>query len=258
MRILIAEDDEALARFIRQGLEAEHYSVDVFPDGEQARTAATEFEYDVVILDLNLPKLDGVSVLRHLRSKKPSVPVLVLTQRTRVEDRVQCLDTGADDYLAKPFSFSELSARIRALVRRSHLPSESVLLAADLKVDRVQRLVERAGRRIELTAKEFALLEYLMLNLGRSVTRSMIIEHVWNLTFDTTTNVVDVYINYLRRKIDDGHTAKLIHTVRGVGYELSCPSDAKASESQASEIPTSQIPTSELKAAEAKTSEVKR
>ncbi len=230
MRILIAEDDEALAKFVRQGLEGEHYSVDVFPDGEQARTAATESEYDVVILDLNLPKLDGVSVLRYLRAKKPSVPVLVLTQRTRVEDRVQCLDTGADDYLAKPFSYSELSARIRALVRRSHLPSESVLLAADLKLDRVQRLVERAGRRIELTAKEFSLLEYLMLNLGRRVTRSMIIERVWNLTFDTTTNVVDVYINYLRRKIDDGHSTKLIHTVRGVGYELSAPSESAAAE----------------------------
>ena len=228
MRILIAEDDEALAKFVRQGLEGEHYSVDVFPDGEQARNAATEFEYDLVILDLNLPKLDGVSVLRHLRSKKPSVPVLVLTQRTRVEDRVQCLDTGADDYLAKPFSFSELSARIRALVRRSHLPSESVLLAADLRLDRVQRLVERAGLRIELTSKEFYLLEYLMLNLGRRVTRAMIIEHVWNLTFDTTTNVVDVYINYLRRKIDDGHTCKLIHTVRGVGYELSGPVELPA------------------------------
>lgn len=236
MRILIAEDDEALARFVRQGLEAEHYAVDVFADGEQARAAATEFEYDVVILDLNLPKLDGVTVLRHLRSKKPSVPVLVLTQRTRVEDRVQCLDTGADDYLAKPFSFTELSARIRALVRRSHLPSQSVLLAADLKLDRVQRLVERSGRRIELTAKEFSLLEYLMLNLGRQVTRSMIIEHVWNLTFDTTTNVVDVYINYLRRKIDDGHPVKLIHTMRGVGYELSGPPIAPADEGRAAEI----------------------
>jgi len=165
-----------------------------------------------------------------LRSKKPSLPVLVLTQRTRVEDRVQCLDTGADDYLAKPFSFSELSARIRALVRRSHLPSESVLLEADLRLDRVRRLVERAGRRIDLTGKEFSLLEYLMLNAGRRVTRSMIIEHVWNLTFDTTTNVVDVYINYLRRKIDDGHSPKLIHTVRGVGYELSAPSEVPAAE----------------------------
>jgi two-component system, OmpR family, copper resistance phosphate regulon response regulator CusR len=227
MRILIAEDDEALGKFVRQGLESEHYSVDIFSDGEQARTAATDADYDLVILDLNLPRLDGVSVLRHLRLKKPTLPVLVLTQRTRVEDRVQCLDTGADDYLAKPFSFSELSARIRALVRRSHLPSESVLEVADLKLDRVQHLVQRAGRRIDLTTKEFSLLEYLMRNAGRRITRSMIIEHVWNLTFDTTTNVVDVYINYLRRKIDDGHETKLIHTVRGVGYELSGPTEVR-------------------------------
>ncbi|HEV2487106.1 MAG TPA: response regulator transcription factor [Terracidiphilus sp.] len=196
MRILIAEDDEALARFVRQGLEAENYTVDVVADGEQARNAATEFDYDMLILDLSLPKLDGLSVLRQLRLKKPSLPVLILTQRTKVEDKVQCLDGGADDYLGKPFAFSELSARIRALVRRSHLPSESVLTLADLKLDRVQRMVERAGRRVELTAKEFALLEYLMRNAFRTVTRSMIIEHVWNLTFDTTTNVVDVYINY--------------------------------------------------------------
>jgi DNA-binding response OmpR family regulator/outer membrane protein OmpA-like peptidoglycan-associated protein len=220
MRILIAEDDEALGRFVRQGLEAEHYSVDVLPDGEQARAAATQFEYDVVILDLNLPKLDGVSVLRHLRSKKPSLPVLVLTQRTRVEDRVQCLDTGADDYLAKPFSFSELLARIRALVRRSHLPSESVLISADLKLDRVQRLVERAGRRIDLTGKEFSLLEYLMLNAGRKVTRSMIIEHVWNLTFDTTTNVVDVYINYASSQVDQRKVGKLAMAIQVAFQEL--------------------------------------
>jgi two-component system, OmpR family, copper resistance phosphate regulon response regulator CusR len=198
MRILIAEDDEALAKFVRQGLEAENYAVDVLADGEQARTAAADLDYDVVILDLNLPKLDGVSVLRQLRLKKPSLPVLVLTQRNKVEDRIQRLDTGADDYLGKPFSFSELSARIRALVRRSHLPSESVLTVADLKLDRVEHLVERSRRRIELTTKEFLLLEYLMRNAGRKVTRSMIIEHVWNLTFDTTTNVVDVYINYRR------------------------------------------------------------
>lgn len=220
MRILIAEDDEALARFVRQGLEGEHYSVDVLPDGEQARTAATDSEYDVVILDLNLPKLDGVSVLRHLRSKKPSLPVLVLTQRTRVEDRVQCLDTGADDYLAKPFSFSELSARIRALVRRSHLPSESVLTVADLKLDRVQRLVERAGRRIDLTAKEYSLLEYLMLNIGRRVTRSMIIEHVWNLTFDTSTNVVDVYINYASAQVDQRKVGRLAMAIQVAFQEL--------------------------------------
>jgi len=223
MRILIAEDDDALGKFVRQGLEAEHYSVDVSQDGEQARFAASESEYDLVILDLNLPKVDGVSVLRHLRLKKPGLPVLVLTQRTRVEDRVECLDTGADDYLAKPFSFSELSARIRALIRRSHVPSEAVLAIADLKLDRVQHLAQRAGVRIDLTTKEFSLLEYLMRHAGRSVTRSMILEHVWNLSFDTTTNVVDVYINYLRRKIDDGHPVKLIHTVRGVGYALKAP-----------------------------------
>jgi len=228
MRILIVEDDEALARFIRQGLEAENYFVNICSDGEQARLTAMQSEFDVVILDLNLPKLDGMTLLRHLRLNKPSLSVLVLTQRTRVEDRVQSLDTGADDYLGKPFSFSELSARIRALVRRSHLPSESVLQVSDLKLDRVERQVERAGQKVDLTTKEFALLEYLMRNAGRRVTRSMIIEHVWNLTFDTTTNVVDVYINYLRRKIDDGHAVKLIRTVRGVGYELGSPAEVHA------------------------------
>lgn len=202
MRILIAEDDAALAGFVRQGLLGEHYAVDVVEDGEQARAMGSEFEYDLVILDLNLPKLDGVSVLRHLRLKRPSLPVLVLTQRVKVEDRVQCLDTGADDYLPKPFSFSELSARIRALLRRSHLPSESVLVVEDLHLDRVEHRAERAGRRIELTSKEFSLLEYLMRNAGRQVSRAMIIEHVWNLTYDTTTNVVDVYIFGRWQKVD--------------------------------------------------------
>ena len=202
MRILIAEDDAALAGFVRQGLLGEHYVVDVVEDGEQARTMGGEVDYDLVILDLNLPKLDGVSVLRHLRLKRPSLPVLVLTQRVKVEDRVQCLDTGADDYLPKPFSFSELSARIRALLRRSHLPSESVLVVEDLHLDRVEHRAERAGRRIELTSKEFSLLEYLMRNAGRQVSRAMIIEHVWNLTYDTTTNVVDVYIFGRWQKVD--------------------------------------------------------
>jgi len=221
MRILIAEDDTALASFVRKGLESEHYAVDVSGDGEQARSMAAELDYDLVILDLNLPHLDGVAILRYLRTRKNSMPILVLTARNKVEDRVQCLDLGADDYLAKPFSFSELSARIRALLRRCHLPAESVLAVEDLKLDRVERRVERAGRRIELTSKEFALLEYLMRNAGRRITRAMIIEHVWNLSFDTCTNVVDVYVNYLRRKIDDGFAPRLIHTIRGVGYELS-------------------------------------
>lgn len=229
MRLLIAEDDPALASFVKKGLESEHYAVDISSDGEQARALAEEFSYDVVVLDLNLPRLDGIAILRVLRTKKPSVPILILTARNRVEDRVQCLDLGADDYLVKPFSFSELSARIRALLRRSHLPVEAVLKVDDLKLDRVERLVERAGRRIELTSKEFALLEYLMRNAGRRVTRAMIIEHVWNLSFDTCTNVVDVYINYLRRKVDDGFGRPLIHTVRGVGYELSARAGAAAS-----------------------------
>src|SRR3984957_2700125 len=194
MRILVAEDDAALASFLKKGLESEHYAVDLSADGEQARAMAGELDFDLVVLDLNLPRLDGVAVLRFLRTRKPSMPILVLTGRTRVEDRVQCLDLGADDYLGKPFSFTELSARIRALMRRSHLPAESVLAVDDLKLDRVERRVERAGRRIELTSKEFCLLEYLMRNAGRQVSRAMIIEHVWNLTFDTTTNVVDVYI----------------------------------------------------------------
>ncbi|HKN70028.1 MAG TPA: winged helix-turn-helix domain-containing protein, partial [Terriglobales bacterium] len=159
--------------------------------------------------------------------RKANLPVMILTARSRVEDRVQCLDSGADDYLVKPFSYLELAARARALLRRSHLPSESVLTVRDLCLDRVERRVARAGRHIELTTKEFALLEYLMRNAGRRLTRAMIIEHVWNLTFDSTTNVVDVYINYLRRKVDDGFSPCLIHTVRGVGYQLS-PDGASA------------------------------
>lgn len=196
MRILIAEDDPALASFVRKGLESEHYAVDVSGDGEQARGLASEFDFDLVVLDLNLPRLDGISILRDLRARKTGTPILILTGRSRVEDRVQCLDLGADDYLVKPFSFSELSARIRALLRRSQRPAETVLNIEDLKLDRVERRVERGGKSIELTSKEFALLEYLMRNAGRRITRAMIIEHVWNLSFDTATNVVDVYINY--------------------------------------------------------------
>lgn len=202
MRVLIAEDDVALASFVRKGLEAEHYAVDVSHDGEQARAMAGELDYDLLMLDLNLPRVDGVSILRHLRTRKPSMPILILTSRNRVEDRVQCLDLGADDYLGKPFSYAELSARIRALLRRCHLPAASVLSVDDLKLDRVERRVERAGKRIELTSKEFALLEYLMLNAGRRVTRPMIIEHVWNLSFDSSTNVVDVYVNYIWIKVN--------------------------------------------------------
>jgi len=220
MRILIVEDDAALSSFIKKGLEAEHHAVDAALDGEQGLSMATGIDYDLAVLDLNLPRVDGLTVLKSVRQRKPKLPVIILTARSRVEDRVQCLDSGADDYLVKPFSFLELSARARALLRRSHLPSESVLTVLDLSLDRVERKVQRGGRPIELTVKEFALLEYLMRNAGRRLTRAMIIEHVWNLTFDSATNIVDVYINYLRRKVDDGFPAPLIHTVRGVGYQL--------------------------------------
>jgi len=228
MRILVVEDDAPLASFLCKGLEAEHYAVDVAPDGEEARWLACECEYDLMVLDLNLPKLDGMGVLRGVRPKRPSLPVLVLTGRSRLEDRIHALDSGADDCLLKPFSFSELSARVRALLRRRPVAASTLLKIADLELDRVERTVRRAGKRIELTSKEFGLLEYLLRNAGHRITRNMIVEHVWNLSFDTGTNVVDVYINYLRKKVDDGFNPKLIHTVRGVGYELRAPSEAVA------------------------------
>jgi DNA-binding response OmpR family regulator len=220
MRILVVEDDKAVASFVRKGLESEQYAVDVTGDGEDAQALVTEANFDLVILDLVLPKIDGLDVLKHIRSRKPSLPVLILSGRSRVEDRVKGLDLGADDYLTKPFSFSELSARVRALLRRSPSSTGIVLRVGDLELDRAERLVRRAGRRIDLTPREFALLEYLMRNAGRSVTRTMIIEHVWNFSFDTMTNVVDVYINYLRKKVDQDFDHKLIRTVRNVGYEL--------------------------------------
>jgi DNA-binding response OmpR family regulator len=226
MRILIAKDDTDLARSIKRNLEAEHYAVAVLAAGEEARAMASKENFDLVVLDLSM--LRGAAILTFLRAQKPSMPILVLTEHNRVEDRVQCLDLGADDCLCKPFSFGELSARIRALMRRSHWPRESVLAVDDLKLDRVERRVERAGRRIDLTVKEFCLLEYLMRNAGQRMTRAMIVEHVWNLSFEPCNNVVDVYVNYLRRKLDDGYGKHLIHTIRGVGYELSLRSSAKS------------------------------
>ena len=199
MRILVAEDDDALGGFVRRGLEAEHYAVDVSNNGVQVRLLAQDVPYDLLLLDLTLPQLDGMAVLRQVRVCKPTLPVLVLSARSRVEERVQCLDLGADDFLAKPFAFAELSARIRALLRRCHTESEAVLQVGDLRLDRLSRVVERAGRRIDLTAKEFALLEYLMKNAGRRITRSMIAEHVWSLSYDTASNLVDVYIAYFFR-----------------------------------------------------------
>jgi DNA-binding response OmpR family regulator len=220
MHILVVEDDQAVASFLKEGLESDQYAVDLARDGEQAQMLVDEADFDLVILDLLLPKFDGFQVLNHIRTQKRSLPVLILSVRGGVEDRIKGLDLGASDYLAKPFSFSELSARVRALLRRSSDPVEIVLRVEDLELDRAERVVRRAGRRIDLTPREFALLEYLMRNAGRCVTRTMIIQHAWDSSFHTMTNVVEVYINYLRKKIGAGFEKKLIHTVRGVGYQL--------------------------------------
>jgi DNA-binding response OmpR family regulator len=220
MRILVVEDDPPLAHYIKKGLIEEDYLVDVAHDGAVARDTAARSKYDALILDLSLPGLDGTSVLMGLRETQPDVPVLILTARNKVEERVAVLDMGADDYLAKPFSFSELSARLRALLRRRSQGTSPMIKFDDLEVNTAQRSVLRGGKRIDLTSKEFMLLEYLMRNSGHKVSRAMIVEHVWNLNFDTMTNVVDVYINYLRKKVDDGPGKKLIHTVRGVGYQF--------------------------------------
>ncbi len=223
MRILVAEDDRPVASFLKKGLEAEHYAVDVAPDGQEALYMAEEYDYDLLVLDLVLPGMDGFQILRKIRIQKQPMPVLVLTGRSRVEDRVKGLDLGADDYLIKPFAFRELSARVRALLRRGNRPPELNFQVEDLEMNRVDRTVRRGERKIDLTPKEFALLEYLMRNVGRAVSRAMIIEHVWNFSFDTMTNVVDVYINYLRKKVNEGSERRLIHTVRGVGYRIGEP-----------------------------------
>lgn len=223
MRLLVAEDDVTLAAFLQRGLGAEKYAVDVVGDGEEADRLAKQHDYDLLILDLTLPRLDGLEVLKHVREKNTSLPIMVLTGRGHVEDRVRALDLGADDYLSKPFEFSELSARVRALLRRGARSGDAVLRVDDLVMDRTSRKVRRGSQSVELTPKEFSLLEYLMRNEGQQVTRAMIVEHVWNLSFDTMTNVVDVYINYLRKKVDSDVKHRMIRTIRGVGYQLSAP-----------------------------------
>ena len=220
MRLLVVEDEKKVARFIKQGLEEEGYAVDAAPDGEKGLELALDRVHDLIILDIALPKMDGLQVLQRLRQQGVSIPVLLLTVRATIEDKVLGLDAGADDYLTKPFAFQELLARVRALMRRRAEAEPALLRVADLVLDPARRIVSRGGERIELTAKEFSLLEYFMRNPGRVLSRTQLIEHVWNYDFDTMTNIVDVYVTYLRKKIDSGREPKLIHTVRGVGYVL--------------------------------------
>ena len=228
MRVLIIEDDKKVAGFIRKGLEQESYAVDVAIDGAAGAVLIGEADYDLLILDLMLPKMSGLQVLRKVRQTTSALPVLVLTARDAVADLVGTLDAGADDYLVKPFAFAELNARIRALLRRGTRTVSSVYKLADLMLDRTLRTVSRAGQKIELSTKEFALLEYLLCHARRAVTRTSIIEHVWDIHFDSVTNVVDVYINYLRNKIDKQFSPPLIHTLRGVGYILTDEDDPAA------------------------------
>ena len=219
MRILVIEDEKKVAAFIKRGLEQESYAVDIVHDGIQGVDYAETDNYDAIILDIMLPGKSGFDVLSEIKEKNVSAPVLLLTARDSVDDRVKGLNTGADDYLTKPFAFEELIARLRVLMRRGSygLP---ILKFADLSLDPASRKAKRGEKDIELTVKEYALLEYMLRNPGRVLTRTIIAEHVWDQSFDSETNVVDVYINHLRSKVDKGFDLKLIHTVRGVGYVL--------------------------------------
>lgn len=218
MRILLVEDEPKVSSFVARGLAAERYAVDVSADGREALELAETYPYDLIILDLMLPRLDGREVLQRVRRRDACVPVLVLTARDTVEDKVRLFECGADDYLTKPFAFAELLVRTKALLRRGPVNRSSTLVLGNLELDRLTQQVKRAGKRIELTAKEYALLEYLMLNPERVLSRHMIIEHVWDQSFDGMTNIVDVYVRHLRSKVDDPHPHKMIRTVRGAGY----------------------------------------
>lgn len=220
MRILIIEDDPKLAAVLRQGLKEQGFGVDVCGEAQAGLGLALAIEYDALLLDVMLPGKSGFDVLRELRSRGSRVPVLMLTARSAVEDRIRGLDLGADDYLPKPFDFQELLARLRAITRRPAVEPKTILTVADLELDPARRVVRRGGRRIDLTAKEFALLEYLVKRKGIVVTRGMILDHVWDMDYDGGSNLVEVYINYLRRKIDQDFEPKLVHTVRGAGYVL--------------------------------------
>src|SRR6266849_1451622 len=220
MRILVAEDDAPLAEFLHQRLVQEQFSVQMASSGAEAQQLASDQSYDLVLLDLNLPGGEGLDVLRGIRSRRPDLPVVIVTGANMVEERVRGLDAGADDYVAKPFDFAELAARIRAVLRRGTRPARSLLQVEDLEVDRVSHTVRRGSHNINLSPKELALLEFLMRHEVQPVSRASIVEQVWKLNFDTMTNVVDVYINYLRRKVDSGYDRALIRTIRGVGYQI--------------------------------------
>ena len=222
MRILVVEDEKRIADFLSRGLESGGYAVDVAGTGTAALDLVHATEYDLIILDLGLPDIDGLQVLQKIRNRKTSPPVLILSARDAVDDRVKGLEVGADDYLVKPFAFVELLARVRALLRRGQ-PTPERLQVGDLTLDCIRRKVIRGGENIELAPKEFSILEYLMRNRGRPLSRTMIVEHVWDMDYDGLTNIVDVYIRHLRSKIDDRFPAKMIQTVRGIGYMLDLP-----------------------------------
>ncbi len=222
MRILVVEDEKRIADFLGRGLESAGYAVDIAPDGQAALNLVHATDYDLITLDMMLPDMDGFMVLEKIRNRKTNPPVLILSARGAVEDRVKGLELGADDYLTKPFAFVELLARVRVLLRRGQ-PTPEKLIVGELTLDCIRRKVTRSGDNIELAPKEFSILEYLMRNKGRPLSRTMIVEHVWDMDYDGLTNIVDVYIRHLRSKIDDRYPTKLIHTVRGIGYMLELP-----------------------------------
>jgi DNA-binding response OmpR family regulator len=223
VRILLVEDEMKVASFIQKGLEEEQYQVDVAHDGEEGLRRALASEHDLIILDILLPKRDGMSILREVRERRIDTPVLILTAKDSVEDRVAGLNSGCDDYLPKPFAFAELLARSRALLRRKSTDRGVTLAVGDLVLDPVSHRVTRAGKNVELTSREYALLQYFMHHPNQILTRTMIVEQVWGYDFDNFSNVVDVYVNYLRNKIDRNFEPKLLHTVRGIGYVLKQP-----------------------------------